>query len=61
MLQRDWRILGTSALQAMEFEVGKKAFIRLRDVRFVDVLSEIETRRLHHAALAQNPEARLVT
>lgn len=45
----------------MEFEVGKKAFIRLRDVRLVDVLSEIETRRLHDASLAQNPEARLAT
>lgn len=41
--------------------MGKKAFIRLRDVRLVDVLSEIETRRLHDASLAQNPEARSAT
>lgn len=56
--QRDWHVLGTAALQAMNFEVGKKAFIRLRDVQSVDVLSEIEMRSIHEAALAKIPEAR---
>lgn len=45
-------------MQAMDFEVAKKAFIRLRDVQSVDVLSEIEMRSIHEAALAKNPEAR---
>ncbi|CAM9409830.1 unnamed protein product [Pylaiella littoralis] len=57
--QRDWRILGTSALQAMEFEVGRKAFVRLRDLRLVDVLSDIEMRTMHETALMKsNAESR---
>lgn len=51
--------MGTSVVQAMEFEVGRKAFIRLRDLRFIDVLSDIEIRTLHEAAVIKNnPEAR---
>lgn len=51
--------MGTSALQAMEFEVGRKAFIRLRDLRLVDVLSDIEMRTMHETALLKsNAEAR---
>lgn len=51
--------MGTSAVQAMEFDVSRKAFTRLRDLRFVDLLAEIEIRRLHEAALSKNnPEAR---
>eukprot|EP00903_Cladosiphon_okamuranus_P013353 g12445.t1 len=58
--QRDWRILGTSAVQAMEFEVGRKAFTRLRDLRFIDVLSDIEIATQQEAALFKNnPEARM--
>lgn len=45
----------------MEFEVGRKAFIRLRDLRFVDVLSDIEMRTMHETALLNsNTEARYV-
>lgn len=48
-----------SALQAMEFEVSRKAFIRLRDLRFVDILSDIELRTMHEATLLKtNAEAR---
>lgn len=51
--------MGTSALQAMDFEVGRKALTRLRDLRFVDVLSDIELRTQHEAALFKgNNEAR---
>lgn len=45
----------------MEFDVSRKAFTRLRDLRFVDLLAEIEIRRLHETALSKNnPEARCV-
>ncbi|CAM9369469.1 unnamed protein product [Ectocarpus fasciculatus] len=58
--QRDWRLLGMSALQAMEFEVSRKAFIRLRDLRFVDILSDIELRTMHEATLLKtSAEARV--
>ncbi|CAM9714504.1 unnamed protein product [Scytosiphon promiscuus] len=57
--QRDWRILGISAVQTMEFEIGRKAFIRLRDLSFVDVLAEIEIKALQEAALVKsNAETR---
>ncbi|CAM9531119.1 unnamed protein product [Ectocarpus sp. 6 AP-2014] len=58
--QRDWRLLGMSALQAMEYDVSRKAFIRLRDLRFVDILSDIELRTMHEATLLKtNAEARV--
>lgn len=56
--QADWRVLGTSALQAMCFEVSRNAFIRLRDVRFVDVVAGIEMRASQDATALKNPESR---
>lgn len=56
--KRDWLIVGKSALQGMDFDVGRKAFIRLRDTRLVDILSEVEMRYLQEAAASKNSESR---
>ncbi|CAE7873602.1 ift122, partial [Symbiodinium sp. KB8] len=34
----DWRLLGVSALKAMQLEVARKAFIRIRDVRYIELM-----------------------
>lgn len=38
----DWRALGHGALDAMQLEVARKSFIRVRDVRFIELISRIE-------------------
>uniref|UniRef100_A0A8C7ZEQ6 Intraflagellar transport protein 122 homolog n=1 Tax=Oryzias sinensis TaxID=183150 RepID=A0A8C7ZEQ6_9TELE len=41
----DWRDLATEALEGLDFETAKKAFIRIRDLRYLDLISSIEERK----------------
>eukprot|EP00743_Colponemidia_sp_Colp-15_P003978 GILK01004290.1.p1 GENE.GILK01004290.1~~GILK01004290.1.p1 ORF type:complete len:1251 (-),score=266.14 GILK01004290.1:264-4016(-) len=41
----DWRMLAVEALQTMNFGIARKAFIRVRDIRFIDLLNRIEQER----------------
>lgn len=34
----DWRLLATEALRAMQFDIAREAFIRVRDMRAIDLL-----------------------
>jgi len=43
--ESDWRELATQALQALEFSIARKAFIRIRDVRYIELLNRIEIAR----------------
>ncbi len=38
--EQDWRALGTEALQQKNFRYAKKAFCRVKDLKFID-LSEL--------------------
>ena len=40
--EQDWRALGIEALQAQEFNVAKKAFVRIRDLKFIDLTEKTE-------------------
>ena len=40
----DWKMLGIGALKALELEVAKKAFIRIRDMRYIELVHSIETK-----------------
>jgi len=41
----DWRVLATEALRGMNLDVARKSFIRVRDVRYINLLTRIEAGR----------------
>lgn len=40
--ESDWRLLGIEALDAMQLEVARKSFTRIRDMRFLELLNKME-------------------
>jgi len=38
----DWETLAHEALEALEIETAKKAFIRVGDLRYLNLISDIE-------------------
>lgn len=43
--ETDWRLLALESLKAMKFDIARKAFIRLRDMRFIELLNSVEKRK----------------
>lgn len=43
--ESDWRHLATEALAGMSFDYARMAFIRIRDMRFIELLNQIETKK----------------
>uniref|UniRef100_A0A8C4XER6 Intraflagellar transport protein 122 homolog n=1 Tax=Erpetoichthys calabaricus TaxID=27687 RepID=A0A8C4XER6_ERPCA len=41
----DWRDLAMEALEGQDFETAKKAFIRVRDLRYLELINSIEERK----------------
>ncbi|CUG87361.1 WD40 repeat-containing protein, putative [Bodo saltans] len=41
----DWKMLGTHAMTHLQLEIARKAFIRIREVKFVELLNRIELER----------------
>ncbi|KAJ6668283.1 hypothetical protein lerEdw1_015660 [Lerista edwardsae] len=41
----DWKELAMEALEGLEFETAKKAFTRVRDLRYLELISNIEERK----------------
>jgi intraflagellar transport protein 122 len=41
----DWRVLAMESLAAMNFTVARKAFIRNKDIRYIELLSQIEAEK----------------
>lgn len=40
--EADWRLLAWEALKAMDFNVARKAFVRVRDVRYIELVNALE-------------------
>ena len=43
--QTDWRLLAMESLKAMRLEIARKAFIQVRDVKYIDLINRIEAGR----------------
>ncbi|NXM32108.1 IF122 protein, partial [Oxyruncus cristatus] len=43
----DWKELAMEALEGLEFETAKRAFTRVRDLRYLELISSIEERKKH--------------
>ncbi|MFT7804423.1 intraflagellar transport protein 122 homolog [Arapaima gigas] len=43
--ESDWRDLATEALEGLDFDTAKKAFIRVRDLRYLELINSIEERK----------------
>ena len=42
----DWEALAHEALEGLDFDTAKKAFVRIRDLRYLQLIHNIEVRRL---------------
>ena len=40
----DWQTLAHDALEGLDFDIAKKAFIRIRDLRYLELIHNIEVR-----------------
>jgi intraflagellar transport protein 122 len=38
----DWKFLGMESLQGMDLDIARKAFVRVRDLRFIELVNAIE-------------------
>ena len=45
MTDGDWEALAHEAMEGMDFDTAKKALIRIRDLRYLELLHNIEERR----------------
>ncbi|NXP55086.1 IF122 protein, partial [Heliornis fulica] len=45
--EADWKDLAMEALEGLEIETAKKAFTRVRDLRYLELISSIEERKKH--------------
>lgn len=58
--EADWRLLALDALQSLRFDIARKAFIRIRDVRYIDLLNRI-TQQYGQKSSLTHDEEQLVT
>lgn len=56
----DWRLLALDALQNLRFEIARKSFIRIRDMRYIDLLGRITQQYGNRTSLTPEEE-QLVT
>mmetsp|Transcript_43067 Transcript_43067/g.76259 ORF Transcript_43067/g.76259 Transcript_43067/m.76259 type:complete len:999 (-) Transcript_43067:43-3039(-) len=58
--EADWRLLALDALQSLRFDIARKAFIRIRDMRYIDLLNRITQQYGNKSSLTLEEE-QLVT
>lgn len=54
--EADWRALALDALQSLRFDIARKAFIRIRDVRYIDLLNRITQQYGQKTSLTHDEE-----
>ena len=45
--ESDWRALGKQALEALDFDVARRAFTRLKDLKYLELIDDLEQQQLH--------------
>ncbi|RHY86259.1 hypothetical protein DYB35_010538 [Aphanomyces astaci] len=50
--ESDWRLLAWEALKNMNFDIARKGFIRVRDIRYIELVNTVEATRKGHAVAA---------
>lgn len=58
--EADWRLLALDALQSLRFDIARKAFIRIRDMRYINLLNRI-TQQYGNKQSLTHEEEQLVT
>ena len=53
----DWRELAVAALQQLHFSIARQAFIRIRDVRYIELLNKLQINRRNPALQHLHDEA----
>ena len=43
--ENDWEILGKHALEALDLDVAKKAFTRLKDLKYLEMIADLEQKK----------------
>ena len=55
--EADWRELAVHALQQLQFPIARQAFIRIRDVRYIELLNKLDVQRRNPGADHSRDEA----
>jgi len=55
----DWRLLATGALADMKLDIARKGFIRVRDMRCIELLNRLETRHNPQVPMSAAAQATL--
>ena len=45
MTENDWEILGKHALEALDLNIAKKAYTRLKDLKYLEMIADLEQRK----------------
>ncbi|ETV94469.1 hypothetical protein H310_11793 [Aphanomyces invadans] len=54
--ESDWRLLAWEALKNMDFDIARKGFIRVRDIRYIELVHHIEATRKSQTLSAPSPD-----
>ncbi|OQR94940.1 Intraflagellar Transport Protein, partial [Achlya hypogyna] len=54
--ESDWRFLAWEALKHMTFDIARKGFVRVRDIRYIELVNSLEATRKAQEAAHPTPE-----
>ena len=54
MTEGDWEALGKQALEALDFETARKAYVRLKDLKHLEFVAELEERKQQSQGQSSN-------
>ena len=58
--EQDWRALGIEALKSFNFDMAWKSFVRIRDLRFIELVDKTDIQYQRKQVNAKQIEARIL-